>query len=161
MKFRFILLIVFLFFNLADVFNQSVLYTYDANGNRIERKLEVYRANGSNISFPISNPDMIKTLPAKESNAKSKEIQIVEGVIDITVYPNPNKGLLKVDILNMALSDEAIIFLYELSGRELIQKRYTDSHLELDLSSYKDGIYILRINIKNETFYWKILKSGD
>ena len=156
-----IILIICLVCGALNTFGQPIGFSYDSNGNRTKRKLVVEQTSRNKISFPITDPNMIKTLTSKEANAKAQSIQESGGDLNVTVYPNPNKGLLKVDLINAPNASKNELILYDLSGKVLMEKKNFDDYLELDLSSVKDGIYILRILINEQVFNWKIIKSDS
>lgn len=137
---------------------QTVEYAYDNNGNRISRSIVVEELQSKSISFPVINP---KSLKAVENAlmAETQEIIPEEGELNTIVYPNPNKGLLKIEISNMPLESRKEMRLYDLSGTELIIKKDFDSYSELDINRLKDGIYILRIKINERLFDFKVIKN--
>jgi Secretion system C-terminal sorting domain len=153
MKFIKIIPIILLLFQPIDFFGQSIEFSYDANGNRLSRTLVVERLKSATIQFPVTDP--------KSLNPVDNKVALVpeEGEINAVVYPNPNKGLIKIDITNMPLNSNKELRLYDLSGAELIVKRNFESYSEMDISRFKDGIYILRIKINEKVFDWKVIKS--
>jgi hypothetical protein len=167
---------------MATIFSQSVSFTYDDSGNRITRTIIVQQlksnplnsrvidAKNLNATAEKGTGQTASTLSGESSeNEKAndqeeamKEKALTEaGEITTLIYPNPNKGLLKIDISNMPLNSVTEMKLYDLSGMELTSKRNFDSNSELDISQFKDGIYILRIKINEKTFDWKVIKSHD
>ena len=158
------------------LFGQTVSYTYDDNGNRHTRTISVRKLN-SMVKFPITDPkrlgaqrnqmarglevgSTVETADAKGKDDITRErIKTEEGEIGFNVYPNPNKGLLKIDISNMPLSSDSEMKLYDLNGNELKVLRNFEGHSEIDISQYKDGIYILRIKVNEKRVDWKIIKN--
>src|ERR1035437_1092524 len=167
---------------MATILSQRVSFTYDDSGNRITRTIIVQQlksnplnsrvivAKNLNATAEKGTGQTASTLSGESSeNEKAndqeeamKEKALTEaGEITTLIYPNPNKGLLKIDISNMPLNSVTEMKLYDLSGMELTSKRNFDSNSELDISQFKDGIYILRIKINEKTFDWKVIKSHD
>lgn len=149
---------------MINLFSQKIEFTYDENGNRLSRMtLTVEQLRSNTVKFPVYNPVNLKSV----ENAKAMGIEdaaknstgIEEGEMITLVYPNPNKGLIKIDISNIPLESNNEMRLYDLSGMELKVKRNFDSYSEIDISQLKDGIYILRIKINNTITDWKIVKS--
>lgn len=164
---RFLLLVLVLSQAIVLI-GQSVQFSYDANGNRITRTIEVEQLLSSPLSFPVP-PESLKSAGTKgELSFHSENIQsdnLRDSLSDILeiktlVFPNPTNGLLKVDVLNKPVDSHYEIKVYDLSGTELIVKRNSDGFSEVDISRLKDGIYILRISIKEKSFDWKIIKSS-
>ena len=143
----------------GNSFCQKINFTYDRNGNRLTRSIEVTKMK-SVVSFPVSNPKSLKsTVEAKVSSESTEKLQGEDQEISMVIYPNPNKGILKINISNLPLNSTNELKLYDLSGIELLSSRNFESYLEIDISGYKDGIYILRIKINEKITDWKIIKN--
>ncbi len=158
------------------LFGQTVSYTYDENGNRHTRTISVRKLN-SMVKFPITDPKQLgaqknqmargleigSTVETADEKGKDditrERIKTEEGEIGFNIYPNPNKGLIKIDISNMPLNSDSEMKLYDLNGKELKVQRNFDNHSEIDISQYIDGIYILRIMINEKRVDWKIIKG--
>jgi hypothetical protein len=75
----------------------------------------------------------------------------------VRITPNPTSG--KVQI-SLPTNDAAtIITLYDLSGRQMLTQKATYTHIELDLSAFAKGIYIVEIQSNKETFREKIVRQ--
>jgi hypothetical protein len=61
----------------------------------------------------------------------------------------------------MPLNPVTEMKLYDLSGMELTSKSNFESSSELDISRFRDGVYILQIKINEKTFDWKVIKNHD
>lgn len=150
--------LIFLFLEI-NLFGQTVAYTYDANGNRLTRTLTVEQLRSQGSSLPESYPEFlakykdIKDMKTNEITSEDEEIRTI-------VYPNPNQGIMYINIINMPLSSKNEMRLYDLSGTELFIKKDFDSFSEINISNYKDGTYILRIRVNQILFYWKVIKSS-
>jgi hypothetical protein len=181
MKLKRIILISLILIQVLPLFSQSVAFTYDSTGNRLTRTIVVQKLQSNETEFPVVDAKALipvesaigagasQAIEDKESSQDSKfssqekslnEKSIMgEGELITLVYPNPSKGLLKVEISNMPASSTNEMILYDLNGMELISKKNFDSYSELDISQFKDGIYILRIIINKNRFDWKIIKG--
>lgn len=65
----------------------------------------------------------------------------------LSVYPNPVSGMLNID-LNSTASENINISIYDITGKELYHnyfKSITDQHLNLDVSDFQPGIYMIKI----------------
>jgi hypothetical protein len=138
------------FFNNNNLLSQSIEFNYDESGNRVSRTLITEQLKSGKIDFPVSDPQ----------NLKAVDQIPTEGEINAKVYPNPNKGLIKIDVANMPLDPVTELSLYGLSGNQLLIRRNFDSYSEIDISHLKNGIYILRIKINETLFDWKIIKGN-
>lgn len=180
MNLKRILLIIIALFQMINLFSQRVEFTYDDNGNRLTRTIVVEQLRSESVSFPVVDPKSLKPIdktmakglvvPQKGTtteDAKTKgqegvtkeNISSEDGEIVTLIYPNPSKGLIKIDISNMPLNSKNEIRLFDLSGNELTVRTNIESNSEMDISQYKDGIYILRIKINERIFYWKVVKN--
>lgn len=180
MKVKSLILVCLILFHLMPLFSQSVEYVYDASGNRLTRTIVVLKlqsnvldsviatkslsspayATGMDGDQSLQNEELTMDAKVREQEKASKTRTISEDEEMVTiVYPNPNKGLLKIDISNMPMNSTNEMRLYDLSGNKIMVKRDFESHSEIDISQFKDGIYILRIKINERVFDWKVVKN--
>jgi hypothetical protein len=159
-----IILVSFILFQMIQLFSQRVEFTYDENGNRLTRTIVVEQLQAKSVQFPVLNTAILKSSENTNTIAPdvdAKEGTMSEGSLTITnVYPNPNKGLLKINISNMPPDSKTEMTLYDLSGVELIVKRNFEGYSEIDISKFRDGIYILQIKINGNITSWKVVKNN-
>jgi hypothetical protein len=145
-----------------DIIGQTVMFTYDQNGNRLTRSLVVEQLQSSSVSFPVINQKLLRSSTefskTKESAKGSSENET--GKLKTLVYPNPTKGLIRIDISNMPKNSRNEIRLFDLSGNQLLIEKNSESYSEIDINSFKDGIYILRIKVNEQIFDWKVIKNN-
>lgn len=142
---NYILCLLFAFLSLLPCHSQnSISYEYDQAGNRTLRKVIV-----------LQGPQSIK-------NHTSTDSTVVKEILNyrqIKIYPNPTKGILKIE-LPLGKDEKPLqIQLFNGSGNVLINQDAVIGVNELDLSVYPKGWYILRIisaEIKKE---FKIIKE--
>ena len=72
----------------------------------------------------------------------------------ITVYPNPFNHQLQID--SKHLPDE--ISIMNLMGQNILQSNNLDE-INKQLPYLKEGAFILRLSIKNQYHFFKIIKS--
>ena len=77
----------------------------------------------------------------------------------VTIYPNPTKGMLKVDISGVEKFENARISLYDLTGKLLQQWAGISQSNEIDLSERTPGMYIMQIVYNGNASSWKIIKE--
>ena len=122
---------------------QKVCITYDKAGNRTNRTI------------------CLKSKEATSDSVSIAKIPITEnmGEMVITLYPNPTKGQLKIQITNKTCETEGVLELYDLSGRLVnVQMTVGDSFI-LDISRGPRGIYGMRIRICDKVSEWRIIKE--
>ncbi len=76
------------------------------------------------------------------------------GENSILVYPNPNQGIFSVDAKN-----ETEIIIYSSLGNELLRKKIRPGKSEIDISTYNNGVYYLRILSGNREKAIKLIKE--
>lgn len=113
-----------------------VQYTYDASGNRIKRTVTVQTKSPSAIGDSIPDP---------------------YEYISLTATPNPTNGMAIVVLSGIENQESLSLGLYNLEGTILLQGDITDS-VQLDLSSYPAGWYVVRIHFGETVKSVKILK---
>ena len=124
----------------AQTSAQSVQYSYDSAGNRV--KLEIVMDSRSIGEEDI--PEIFtETLSGKEFH----------------IYPNPTKGMLKVEVLGYETSDEGDIQLYGMNGQLVTSISITSATTDMDISMRPNGIYIMRISLNSKETTWKIIKE--
>ena len=131
----------------SNVFSQTqtIAYSYDYAGNRL-----------SGLSSQIR----MATVAGAEKETEQQEIyseQIDQSTI--RVYPNPTKGILKVEITRISEDNPIHIQLYDMSGRILVNKPNASVFTELNISDQPDGVYILKVFSDNMDAHWKIIKE--
>lgn len=133
---------LFEFYSLnAQQYSKILEYTYDANGNRVKREI------------------MYVELKSSKDTSKISSINSFIASSEISVFPNPTKGQLLVNITNLSPKETSSILIYDINGRQLITISPITESNNIDLSSYSSGVYVMKISIGTDTSEWKILKE--
>ncbi len=147
------ILLTYLFcclFVAGNLSGAEIKFEYDDAGNRTSRKI-----------IRISNSNLRSAVAIQEENEETvEEPQIFTDHLSqstILIYPNPTKGLLKIEI-NGGINP-VDLQLYDMSGRLLQQESNVASSVTLDLSRLPAGTYILRLVSGNQKNEWKIIKE--
>lgn len=121
----------------------SVGYSYDAAGNRISRTIILTR-----------------NLAKKQARTvKDKEYTDILSQRNISISPNPTKGMVKITITGLRESDDCTMSVYTLNGQTLKTLSVSGEVTTIDLSGQPDGIYLIDITINGEKTSWKIIKK--
>jgi Concanavalin A-like lectin/glucanases superfamily/Secretion system C-terminal sorting domain len=131
----------------------AIQYSYNTSGERMSRKIQQITLKSANIMMRDSaliNEAINNQNEMYEDNADGQKV---------IIYPNPTKGQLKIEIQGNEKVTNTVIYLYDLSGKLLINKKQFDSNIPLDLSKYSPGGYILKIIMGTKTSEWKIVKE--
>ena len=68
--------------------------------------------------------------------------------MEISVYPNPTKDLLKIEVESQG--NELLRYeLFDITGRKMVLKKMRSKSEEVDMSSYSPGIYLLNVLNQN------------
>lgn len=121
--------------------SQTVRYKYDLSGNINYREI----------------------IELKSTRAKSDTIiapaVIEDNQLEVKIYPNPTKGILKVEIKGYQENEVLRFRLYDISARLLMDKSTTNAINNFDLSSFSNGIYILQMERHKKASSWRIIKN--
>lgn len=114
--------------------------------NELLLRLILQRATLPECNEGISNDYLNKKLQTEaESQIDSK----------VTIYPNPTKGI--INIKSRKPIDE--LFVYDLAGKIIMRKENITDNKVIDISSYPQSIYLLRMRFNNSWETFKIIKN--
>jgi hypothetical protein len=121
----------------------TITFQYDYAGNRTDRIIEFKK------SAEMLTDTATQSMPLSERMDE----------MFISIFPNPTKGQLSIDVVNMSREVNSSIEMYNNEGK-LIQKLegiLPSNHI--DISPYTAGIYYMRVNIGKNVREWKIIKD--
>ncbi len=119
--------------------------TYDSQNRKINDPYPTAFATGG---FDLDAVGVINFNPVG--------INEVNKTIITQLYPNPVNNFLNVQLLNNQAKSYQII---NLTGQVLLTKNINNIKFKIDLSSLKQGIYLLKINTKNNFIVKRIIKQ--
>ena len=140
---QYYLLLSFVLISLASMAQTNIVsYAYDNAGNRISRKI---------VDLTVTpNPTHVKAAaPVEEQLGERK----------ITIFPNPTKGSLAVDIVGGSDKDELSISLYNADGKQLLNKAVQPGTTPINMTTYPKAYYILRVQAGEKATEFKIIKQ--
>lgn len=126
-----------------DICAQRIKYTYDNAGNRLTRQKEIVVQTRGALS------------DEEEPSVYEEELSETK----VTIYPNPTRGMLKVDISGVEKFENAQISLYDLTGKLLQQWGGISQSNAIDLSERTPGMYIMQVAYNGKISSWKIIKE--
>ncbi len=130
------------------LFSQNtIVFGYDDNGNRTSRVLSASKSR--KVEFPLT-----------ESQFKEELSEEHESPVSLNIYPNPTAGILRIDIETGTTYNVSEYHIYDLNGNKMLTGNIYPGSSELDVSSLKNGLYVLRIILGDMVYDWKIIKSG-
>ena len=137
--------------------NAQVEYTYDIHGNRISRhivsvKLDSTDYETNDSTFYIAN-DFVS-----DENTKY-EISNYLDDIQISIYPNPAKDIVNIDIVGKNVSGNNSIYIYSMDGQLIKQTTRSNNRIQIDLSFLSQGTYLMIIQTGNCKYIQKLIKQ--
>lgn len=126
-----------------DICAQRIKYTYDNAGNRLTRQKEIVVQTRGALS------------DEEEPSVYEEELSETK----VTIYPNPTRGMLKIDISGVEMFENARISLYDLTGKLLQQWAGISQSNAIDLSERTPGMYIMQVVYNGKISSWKIIKE--
>lgn len=150
--------------------NQDFMYVY--NGDSIESPLfeggEITANNNPGPSFISTHPTGAITVEFTsngsvatygwEATINCEALLSIEDVTnskEITVYPNPASSLLNID----AKKEITSVKLSDVSGKTVLGKKSGSLKEKLSIEHLPKGVYILTVELKDQTVTKKIIKN--
>ena len=121
---------------------QTISFTYDADGN-MESRYTVTLRSSENTEDRDEIEDRIKI------NSPTR---------DISIYPNPTQGRIRLNITQIDTEVENYFRLYDMNGQLLLSRKLTSLDTEIEIAG-APGIYLLNIHLGEEVSKWKIIKQ--
>lgn len=122
----------------------TFVYSYDNSGNRTERVIDLTKS--AQVAYEAS------------SSVEQQEISAELEDLDVKIYPNPTKGMLKVKVSG-ADAYTASLAIYNPQGKLIIEQVINKSINQVNLSNQPPGLYILKIIVGQNVSDWKIIKD--
>lgn len=120
--------------------NSNILYSYDADGNRIKREIILAK-----LSSTLIQPEILQDKVAERN---------------IKIYPNPTYGQLSVEFDKVDDIKNCTITINSMNtGEQILRKKGVFPVTDIDISNQPFGIYTMLIDIDGEYTSWKILKK--
>ena len=111
--------------------------------------------NNIEIEPASKNPVWIFPLLSIEDENKSNYKNDIENIArNISIYPNPSKGLFSIELSELPMECNYKIEIINILGQKIHSEYYSKSLVDVDLSDKSNGLYILNI-LKNS----KIVKT--
>lgn len=95
----------------------------------------------------------------KNGELISEEKHIQENPINFSIYPNPSRDIINVSIPS-TIKDHYNVEIYNSNGQLISKRSYYTKNLVLDISSYSNGNYYLKLFDNNYSIIEKFIKSN-
>jgi hypothetical protein len=142
----------------AQIENNDIIYGYDDAGNRTDRSIDISKVlkpdslQKGDIFNYIANTEMVTSNTAQDLNETIGNKQI-------TIYPNPTDGILKINITNLDIKDKGSIKLYGVNGAELIYVKNIQASNTINISDKPNGAYMMKVLLNGKETVWKVMKK--
>lgn len=147
-----ILPVFIILFNLGNALAQDVTYTYDLNGNRENRIIDLGKSTDSISDFNSNTDDYNEEEPLPKIYSETIEDCYV------TIFPNPSGGMFKVKIEGLSEIVSGSIILTTLAGTIVFEANNVKPQTNVDIRNRESGTYILSIMIDQQKRTWKVIK---
>lgn len=83
--------------------------------------------------------------------------EITEGVVRIA--PNPTTDKIRMTLSDNDRLESKTVAIYDLVGRQIFTQKMTGDVLELEMSNFSKGVYLVKIETQNRTYQGKIIRQ--
>lgn len=122
-------------------------FIYDAAGNLTQRTYVV------NMQAKIAKKDI------SNMNADSSNVVALTDKMKVTIFPNPTKGELKLEISGIENNSNVELNLYKPNGQLLLKQKAEQGLTAIDMFSYPAGWYLLKVLSGKTALNFKIVKD--
>jgi len=155
---------------LSSVINVPLLDEREI-GNCFNQILDVQRSYSKGMLSAMNEifniPLLVDLLQTGNDEYKPAEttveitVDIATGIEEILetstlIYPNP---VVSEMVIKFSSSEERTIRIFDLQGRLKLQKETSSTSERFNLSNFKSGMYLMRVQAKSESFTYKIIKK--
>lgn len=114
----------------------------------------VFAFDTANVFLVGQNQTIIKT--SVDGVVTSEYKPAITNTDPYKIYPNPSEGLFKIE---STINTSTSIALYDITGALLYQNSYQENTINLDLRSYKKGMYLIKLLNDGTSYCYKIIKQ--
>ena len=135
----------------------AIAYAYDASGNRIARYIV--------LNAPSQAPRVYIDEEAEETEEPDEQalipalIEQFTADLQVKIYPNPTKGILLVELAGNGKVENAQITVFNQSGQQILYTGTDGALTTVNLSTFPQGMYVLRLIVGNKATDYKIIKK--
>lgn len=134
-------------------------YYYDNAGNRTLREIIYLYGSPSSGYTKGGSGTKKKSYDDYDTTEYEQPIARKTNDFELNIYPNPTKGMLKIDVAGENEIQNALVEIYTVNGKKIYSIKNVQQNYQVDLSSQANGVYIMRIELNNSQYEWKIIKK--
>ena len=126
----------------------SVIFPYENAG------YGVFAFDTSNIYLAGSNQAIIKT--SVDGVVTSNYRTQLKYNLSFKIFPNPSSGIFNIE---SSINAETFVEVFDVAGRMVYQTNFNNKLIELDLTSYTNGLYFIKLISEGKYYTYKISKN--
>jgi len=131
--------------------DMKIRFMCDASGNRDDVYIDDIRITAS-TDIASSSSSLVYVEALQVPFFESNEIEEPE----IKVYPNPVQDQLKIDV---PAGENVQVYIFNTTGQLMYEGRELDLQESINVSSFKKGLYIVKVISDGEVFTTKLIKQ--
>jgi hypothetical protein len=128
----------------------TVHFSYDANGNRIMRWVEITKISKADSSDTLRVDSASKLQQGKLSSINK---------ITASLFPNPTEGFITLKIEGMETAENVEYSFFTISGVEILNGNTTSLETKLNIGNFPAGTYIVNVKLGRKVERWKVVKQ--
>jgi hypothetical protein len=141
-----------MFMNFMDFSNDACMNVF-TQGQKAEMR-SLFALGGPRNSF-------LNSTACDSSNAAAGPLpKPVDSVLKITIYPNPFNNVVHVTANQDKEIVGKVLKLYSITGKLYLKQTIESANTVVNVNNLPSGIYILKIQGKNEEHVYKVVKVG-
>jgi hypothetical protein len=106
------------------------------------------------VCLSVTNSQGCTDSICKTITIKAVSVKDLMGGLKVTTAPNPASHFLSVRIETaQSFQDQDKLILNDILGRQVLQKRIVDTQNDIDISDLPNGVYTLRLQLKNAAYF--------
>lgn len=141
-----------MFMNFMD-FSDDACMNLFTQGQKAEMR-SLFALGGPRNSF-------LNSIACDSSNAEAGPLpNAVDSELKITIYPNPFKNVVYVTANQDKEIVGKVLKLYDITGKLYLKQSIESANTVVNANNFPSGIYVLKIQGKNEEHVYKVVKVG-
>ena len=130
----------------VGVIGSNCALAYESNG-----WLNCYTKQNTTIQF--GNINCAAFPPANRVGLANLTNQLKK----FSVYPNPNNGLVKINMSSTITDVDFVI--YNMNGSKIKEGKVTSNEASIDITSFSSGVYLVKLSANTTSEYFKLIKN--
>jgi len=144
---------IFVFsFKVADA--QTLVYSYDESGNRIQRSLL-----GRSMNIVVSEIEIDSSKNSIDNPVDLNPFEEKKEPFKVKIYPNPTTGVFSVELPELQEKQKGNITIYSKMGKLVKRIPSVQINQSVDITNYSADVYLLYITVEDKTITRTLIKE--